>query len=126
MGERLAELVAALPGLRTEDASGHIGYRVGGKRFAWLLVDHHGDERLALCVKAPVGEQQALVSADPERYFVPAYLGRHGWVGVQLDERSRPDWDDVASLLEQAWRLTAGRRAVAEYDAERGDGKPFA
>src|SRR5439155_4602130 len=44
---RLADLVAALPGTQTEDAHGHTGYLLRGKRFAWLLVDHHGDGRLA-------------------------------------------------------------------------------
>jgi len=115
---RVGDLVAALPGGHVEDAYGHAGCFVKGKRFAWLLVDHHDDGRLALCVKAPPGEQEALLAQGPG-YFVPAYLGPKGWVGVNLDEASNPDWDEVAALLEQAWRLTAGKRATAAYDAER-------
>jgi hypothetical protein len=90
-----------------------------GKRFAWLLVDHHGDGRLALWVKAPPGEQDALVSSDARRYFVPPYLGPRGWVGVNLDDASRPDWAEVGGLLEQAWRMTATKTAVSAYDATR-------
>ncbi|MGH3342390.1 MAG: MmcQ/YjbR family DNA-binding protein [Carbonactinosporaceae bacterium] len=103
--DRVGQIVARCPGVRIEDTHGHTGYRVRGRRFAWLLVDHHGDDRLALCVKAPPGEQDALVSADPERYFVPAYLGSRGWVGLSLAGAPEPDWDEVAELLEQAWLL---------------------
>jgi hypothetical protein len=121
---RVSGLVAALPEAYVEDAYGHAGCFVNGKRFAWLLVDHHDDGRLALCVKAPPGEQEALAAQGP-RYFRPAYLGPKGWVGVNLDEASNPDWDEVAALLEQAWRLTAGKRAVAAYDGQRlGDRNP--
>ena len=119
---RLDAIALALPGVEAEDAYGHRSYLLKGKRLAWQLVDHHGDDRLALWVKAPPGEQQALVDAEPDRYFVPPYLGPSGWVGVLLDDRSRPDWDQVAELLEQAWRMSAGKRAVAAYDAARGPG----
>jgi hypothetical protein len=117
---RLNELVSGLPDVAIEDSHGHTGYLLRGKRFAWLLVDHHGDGRLALWVKAPPGEQHALVSSDSRRYFVPPYLGPKGWVGATLDAASKPDWDEVAGLIEQAWRLTAGKRAVAAFDAQRG------
>jgi hypothetical protein len=116
---RLNELVAGLPDVAIDDSHGHTGYLLRGKRFAWLLVDHHGDGRLALWVKAPKGEQQALVSADPRRYFVPPYVGANGWVGANLDAASGPDWAEVSALLDQAWRMSAGKRAVAAFDAQR-------
>jgi hypothetical protein len=116
---RCNDLVEPFPGIVIQDAHGHTSYLLGTKRFAWLLVDHHGDGRLALWVKAPQGEQAALVGGDPSRYFVPPYLGPSGWVGVLLDEASDPDWDEVASLLEQAWRMNAGKRLIATYDAGR-------
>lgn len=68
-------------------------------------------------MKAPPGEQQSLVDADPARYFVPPYLGPKGWVGAELDPGAEPDWDEIAGLLEQAWRMTATKRAIAAYDA---------
>ena len=114
---RLGELVRDLPGVEVEDSHGHRSYTLRGKRIAWLLVDHHGDDRLALWVKAPAGEQQGLVGVDPRRYFAPPYLGPSGWVGAQVDDASDPDWEQVGELLEQAWRMTAGKRAVAALDA---------
>jgi hypothetical protein len=115
--ERLRELATRLPEVHTEDVHDHTGFFLRKKRFAWLMVDHHGDGRLALWVKAPPGEQEALVSMDADRYFVPAYLGPRGWVGIKLDEASSPDWDEVAALLDQAWRMVATQRAIAAYDA---------
>lgn len=106
---------AQFPGVHAEEANGHVGFSVSGKRFAWLQVDHHGDDRLTLCVKAPAGEQEALVSGGGA-YFVPSYLGSKGWVGIDLAPTAAPDWDEVESLLEQGWRMTATKRAVAGYD----------
>ncbi len=110
-----ARSVARLPGVNQEEANGHTGFSVRGKRFAWLLVDHHDDGRLALCVKAPPGQQETLV----ERVaccFVPAYLGGKGWVGVDLDPKAGADWDEVSMLVEQAWRMCAPKCLVAALD----------
>jgi hypothetical protein len=117
---RCTALVQPLPQAVVEDGHGHTGYLLGKRRFAWLLVDHHGDGRLALWVKAPAGEQAALVGADPARYFVPPYVGPSGWLGVLVDDASDPDWTEIAALLEQAWRMNAGKRLLAAYDADRG------
>ena len=114
MRERLVELVARLPGVVVEDSFGHTSFLLRRQRLAWLLVNHHGDGRLTLAVKAPPGELETLLAADPARYFVPAYV-KH-WVGVELSEVT-PDWDEIRALLEQAWRMRAGKRAVAAYDA---------
>lgn len=113
--ERLVELVAGLPGVVVEDSFGHTGFLLRRQRIAWLLVNHHGDGRIALCVKAPSGELETLLAADPERYFRPAYV--RDWVGIEL-HGVEPDWTEIAALLEQAWRMRAGKRAVAAYDAE--------
>lgn len=106
-------VIASLPGVVLDDANAHTGFSVRGKRFAWLLVDHHDDGRLALCVKAPHGEQQALLEAGG-CYFVPVYLGSRGWIGIDLDPEAAADWDEVSMLFEQAWRMVAPKCLVAE------------
>jgi len=116
---RLGRLVGDLLGVQSTDAHGHRSYTLKAKRIAGLLVDHHGDDRLALWVKAPPGEQKGLVGSDPRRYFVPPYLAPSGWVGALVDDASDPDWDQVGELLEQAWRMSVGKRAVAGYDAAK-------
>jgi hypothetical protein len=114
---RLVALVNGLPETAVEDAHGHTTLLCRGRGFGSLMVDHHGDGRLALWIKAPRGEQPALVSGDPVRYFVPPYVGPSGWVGVLLDPGSRPDWGEVAALVEQGWRMSATKRAIAAYES---------
>jgi hypothetical protein len=84
----------------------HLAFKVEKKIFAYYAYDHHGDGRIALLCKAPPGEQGQLVGEDPERYFVPPYVGSKGWVGLQLDS-PRVDWRAVKNLLSVAYVLTA-------------------
>lgn len=122
---RIRDVVARFPEAELQETSewGHTGFAIRGTRFAWLVVDHHDDGRLALWVKSTRAEQAALVAADPTRYFVPPYSGPQGWVAVLLDPASQPDWGQVAELLEAAWRSKAPKRAVVAFesrDVERG------
>ena len=111
--ERRIRGAAQLPGVEAVETAGHTGFSVSGKRFAWLLVDHHDDGRLALHVKAPAGVQEALL-AERGCFSRPAYLGNRGWVAVDLDPAAGVDWDVVAELVEQAWRMSATKRLLAQ------------
>ena len=111
----------SLPGVVREEHDGHVGLSVRGRRFAWLMADHQGDGRLALAVKAPAGEQEALLARRVGGYFAPPYLAHRGWIGVDLAPESRPDWEEVAFLVEQAWRMTASSTAVRNWERARTD-----
>lgn len=113
--ERLTAICAALPEVAVEAELQHTSFSVRGRRFAWHLVDHHGDGRVALNCRAPRGENEAMAGADPERYFLPPYLAHHGWVGVYLDVDG-VDWDEVRSLVVEAYRLAAPKRLSAQVD----------
>ena len=105
--KRLVALCRALPEAEAERAGAtHLAFKVRKKIFAYYLHDHHGDGRIALVCKAPPGEQGHLVEADPDRYFVPAYVGPKGWVGLRLDT-ARVDWRAVKHLVSVAHYLTA-------------------
>ena len=80
-----------------------------------FLDDHHGDGRLALWTAAPAGVQANLVEEEPERFFVPPYVGHRGWLGVRLDVS--PDWDEVAGICEDAFRQVAPKTLIAQLDA---------
>lgn len=80
----LLELCAGLPEAVGEGDQ-HVGFTVRGRRFAWYLDDHHDDGRVALVFKAPPGINRQLVADDPDRFFIPAYVGARGWAGVWLD-----------------------------------------
>jgi hypothetical protein len=71
-----------------------------------LIVHPDADTRLALL-------------EDP-RFFVPAYMGPAGWMG--LDLLAAPvDWQEVAELVDESYRNTAPKRLVAQLDARAGD-----
>ena len=58
-----------------------------------------------------IESNRASPSAAPERYFAPPYLGPSGWIGAFLD--GPEDWDEIAELLEEGWRLAAPKRLLA-------------
>jgi hypothetical protein len=112
--QRLLEICSALPEAVSEVAGAtHLSFRVRKKVFAYYLFDHHGDGVISLCCKAGPGEQGRLVEEDPRRFFVPAYLGPRGWVGVRLD-MPRVDWGEIAYLVQTSYRMTAPRNLAAQ------------
>jgi hypothetical protein len=102
---RLRAICLALPDTSEKVAWGEPTWRVRGRLFAQLDNHHHGADHLAVWLPAPLGEQEALVKADPARFFRPPYVGIRGWVGVRID--GRPSWTQVAALVEQAYRHVA-------------------
>ncbi len=93
---------------------------IGGKKFAYVSVDHHGDGKTALLVKISGAEEQAmLVERDGERFYRPSYFG-DGWIAIRLDLGDN-DWDDVATWISRSWRavapakLTRLMRAAEEF-----------
>lgn len=114
--ERLREICLAFPQAVEDAASvGRPVWKVRGKLFA-MRHSLHGEERWSLWVKGEPGLQEALVTASPDRYFVPPYVGRHGWIGAYLDVEQR--WDELAGLIEDSYCRTAPKRLVAHLGAE--------
>jgi hypothetical protein len=69
------------------------------KQFVTVVVDHHEDGMFAIWCAAPTGAQPALVKANPERFFVPPYVGHLGWLGVRLE---KPDWAELERIIADA------------------------
>ena len=108
--ERLRAICLALPETTEKIAWGEPTWRVRGKLFAQLDDHHRGADHLAVWLPAPLGEQEAMVFTDPQRFFRPPYVGPRGWVGMRID--GRPSWTQVASLVECAYRLVAPPRLL--------------
>lgn len=112
---RLRKLCMALPEAREKLSHGEPTWFAGaGKVFAMLDDHHHGAPHLSVWIPAPEGAQQVLIANDPERFWRPPYLGHRGWVAVVLDRK--PDWDLVAGLIDQAYRIVAAPRLAAQLD----------
>jgi len=109
--ERIRELCGALPEVSERLSHGAPTFFVRGKRsFLMVMTNHHGDGRFALWCAAPEGMQNALVESDPERFFVPPYVGHRGWLGVRLDRGLH--FDELAGIAEDAYVEVAPRRLV--------------
>jgi hypothetical protein len=84
-----------------------------------VMSNHHGDGRFAVWCAAPEGMQHLLLlEADPERFFVPPYVGHRGWVGVRLDRGL--DWDELAGIAEDAYAEVAPAKLVEAAQLARG------
>jgi hypothetical protein len=112
--ERLRRLCLALPETTERVSHGEPTWFVRDKTFV-TLADHHHDDRFGFWCAAPPGTQEALVAADPERFFRPPYVGHRGWLGVYLDVDV--DWDEIAEIVADAYRTVAPKRLVARLDA---------
>ncbi len=114
---RVKELALALPDAQMKVSHGRpafftrkvFAYYGGSVRVDGEWVDH------ARCVMVLPGEVDRAGLLEDPRTFVPAYLGPSGWLGLDLDGDT--DWDEVAELVTESFRLTAPARLVAELDA---------
>lgn len=104
----LRKICLALPEAVEKPFGGHTApsYRVRDKLF--VMTSEDGG---SMMFKAGPGVQEALVTSAPDRFFVPPYVGNKGWVGVRLDVRQ--DWDELAELVEDSYRLIAPKRLSA-------------
>jgi hypothetical protein len=85
-----------------------ITFRVRDKIFA---IGGEGADRIS--VKASLETQAELIDLDPETFASSAYVGRFGWVTVDLD---RVDPAVLASLIREAWRRSAPKRLAATLE----------
>ena len=111
--ERLREICLGLPETSERPSHGAPTFFVRGKRsFVMVMTNHHGDGRFAIWCAAPTGMQGMLVEADPERFFVPPYVGHRGWLGVRLDRGL--DWNELAGIVEDAYAEVAPAKLLDE------------
>lgn len=114
---RFSKLCLALPEVAVELIGQHSAFSVRGKKFAYFLVDHHGDGRVSIQCKGAPGENRALVEGDPVRFFLPPYMAHRGWVGLYVDVGAI-DWREVVELVTEAYLLTAPKRLAAQLQAD--------
>src|SRR5881275_511826 len=111
--ERIRAICLGLPETTERLSHGAPTFFVRDKRaFLMVLTDHHGDGRFAIWCAAPEGMQSMLVDADPERFFVPPYVGHRGWLGMRLDRALDPD--ELAGIVEDAYVTVAPKRLLVQ------------
>ena len=113
--EQLRRICLSLPEIEERLSHGHPAWFIGGKKTFVSYHHRHHDNRLALWCAAPPGAQEVLVGSEPERFFRPPYVGHRGWLGVYLDVA--PDWELMAELVRDAYRIVAPRRLVEAIES---------
>jgi len=104
---RFTKICQGFPRAEREIMGSHAGFKVKKKTFAYFLNDHHGDGIIGVSCKVLPGDNTALVKADPKRFYMPAYVGPRGWVGLRLDV-GRVNWGEVKELAKGSYQLVAG------------------
>lgn len=113
--QELRRLCLSMPGAEERETWGEATFRVRDRIFA--MASPEGD---AVSIKASLDDQSGLIAIDPKTFSASAYTGRYGWVRVRL-RGVGPEL--MARLVASAWKRTATKRAVAQYEAEVGEAK---
>ncbi|TDC74190.1 MmcQ/YjbR family DNA-binding protein [Actinomadura sp. 7K507] len=111
---RIRKICLSFPEAVEKPFGGHTApsFRVRDKLFVMT-----SEDGLSMMFKAGPGVQEALVAEDPERFFVPKYVGGKGWVGTLLDIDQ--NWEEIAELIEDSYRLIAPKRLVNLLDLQQ-------
>jgi hypothetical protein len=123
LGE-LRKLCLALPETSERLSHGAPTFFIREKRsFLMVMTNHHGDGRFAIWCAAPEGMQKMLVDGDPERFFVPPYVGHRGWLGLRLDRGIH--WDELAGIVEDAYVEVAPAKLLKSVELQRKIQPPY-
>ena len=108
---RLVERSAELPDVVLKDGGSWTSITFRGRGFAWV---NHPENRAM--IKAHHDERDALLATSPGVYEPGWTTSSSAWVRVRLE---LADPDEVLELLEEAWRMTATKRAIRAFEESR-------
>jgi len=111
--DRLRAICLSLPVTTETITWGHPNFRVGEKIFA-AFESHRGRE----CVCFKTIEPIRLALLEDERYFIPPYSGRFGWVARYVD--GRVSWKKLEALLRASYQMVASPTKAGERRTTRG------
>ncbi len=120
---RVRAIALALPEVNERERHGAPSFYVRDKKPLCYFhgADFAGDGRLSVWCPAPPGDQEERIAIDPQIFFAPTPSASgvfSSWVAAYVDGES-VDWDDIAELIEDAYRHVAPKKLVAELDAPR-------
>jgi hypothetical protein len=116
--DELRAFCLALPGTHEKETwgdaehAGDITFRVKDRIYVMT-----GPQGGGASIRTTLEQQAELLDTFPGVFRSSAYVGRFGWVSVELDA---VDDELLRGIIEGAWRRTAPKAIVKAYDAERG------
>lgn len=107
--KRVSAICLNLPETTRKVTGHHVAFDIRKKTFAYFLDNHHGDGMVGLVCKVLPGDNTALIAANPAKFYMPAYVGPRGWVGLRLDA-GRVNWSEAAELIRHSYLMTAPKK----------------
>lgn len=113
--DELRAFCLSLPGTHEKETwgdaehAGDVTFRVRDK--IYLITGPQGG---GASIRTSMDQQAELMDAFPEAFTSAPYVGRFGWVNVKLDV---VDPEVVRGVIVGAWRRTAPKAVVAEFEA---------
>ena len=109
---QLVEMATELPEVVLKESVNWTNITFKGRGFAWV---NHPDNRAM--IKGHHDEREALVATAPAVYEAGWTTNSSAWVTVRLE---LADPEEVYELVEEAWRMTATKRAIKAFDEAGG------
>jgi len=111
----LVEMSTTLPEVVLKEGLNWTNITFKGRGFAWI---NHPENRAM--IKTHHDEREALLATAPAVYEAGWATNSSAWVRVRLE---LADPDEIVELLEEAWRMTATKRAIKAYDKAGAGGR---
>ena len=108
--ETVRRLALALPGVEEGLSKGTPVLRVGSKWMAHLQPDGE-----SLLIRIDLFKRDILLNADPATFYVTDFYRCYPTMFVRLAQIDRRM---LRELIEQSWRLSAGKHLVEAYDGK--------
>ncbi|HUR62627.1 MAG TPA: MmcQ/YjbR family DNA-binding protein [Candidatus Thermoplasmatota archaeon] len=105
LAARFRRLALSYPEAVEVEQFGEPWFKVGKKAFCTYGAE--GGQDGASFSLSPMDQSELI--KDP-RFERTHYIGQHGWTTMRFD--GQPDWDEVAQLVDIAYRRVAPRRLV--------------
>ena len=118
--ERTQAIVARLPDVERSNNPLGCYFKVRRKIFAQVatVVDHRARPVTMLVFRPDPKEREALIVSGPPYFSRGAWDERLGRLAVLIEPAT--DWDQVAELVTDSYRLIAPKKLVAQLDALEG------
>ena len=115
---RVRRICMALPETTEKTSHGEPTFFVHKRIFCMFANNHHNDGHIAVWIPAEPGLQAELLKEAPDRYFYPPYVGKGGWIGIEL---SRVDDEDLGAHLSDAWRMIEAKQKKMKRGIGKGE-----
>ena len=116
--ERMQAIVARLPDVERSDNPPGCYFLIRRKIFAQVatVVDPRGRPVTMVAVRPDPGERDALLAIGHPYFSRGPWDERLGRIAVLIEATT--DWDEIAELVTDSYRLTAPKKLIAQLDAE--------